>query len=288
MDGLYFAWQRHRGARHLDTPPYHRIRVLGTLGFILPSGVLFALVRPEGGLAVILPVAAIFAVFALVNAFTLQDLPSATEAGAPVARLPTLDAARALFSRPVLPFCAATALLQISHAGFYAFYPIHLVQNLGIESRWLGAISTVGVAVEAALMPLFGWLMARFGVRRLLVFGAVVTGLRLAVLAVAPGATPAILVNMLHGFVILGTLVAPVVFVNRMAGDAFRHSMQGVYTVALVGPARIGASLLCGWVSAIDIRITFTIGAISAAVAALLMLGLPKPGHAADNEAADT
>lgn len=279
QDGLYFALQSQRAATALPSPPYHRIRVLGTLGFIVPSLVLLILIPPGGSLAIILPTAAIFAVAAALNATTLPDprVKSAEMAGT---RLPTVDAARNLFSSSRLRFCIAMFLLQFAHAGYYAFYPIHLVQVLGVEQRWLGAISTLGVACEGAMMFAFGWIAARIGIRRLLAFGAAATALRLAILVFADDAAPAVLANILHGPIILGTLVAPVLFINQFAGDTYRNSMQGVFAVAIIGPARILGNLLSGRLSTYDTRWTFAVGAVLALAATVLILGLvarPSP-----------
>jgi uncharacterized membrane protein len=71
--------------------------------------------------------------------------------------------------------------------------------------------------------------------------------------------------------VILGTLIAPVVFVNRLAGDGFRNSMQGVLAVAVTGPAKLFAPLLNGWLAQIDDRLAFGVGAALAAIAAGLL-----------------
>lgn len=271
QDGLYFALQRQRAAAALPSPPYHRIRVLGTMGFIVPSVVLLVLIPAGGSLAIILPTAALFALMGAVNAATLPD-PRVKSAPAAGARLPTADAARELFRPSRLGFCIAMFLLQFAHAGYYSFYPVHLVQTLGVEQRWLGAISTLGVACEGSLMFAFGWIAARFGIRRLLAFGAACTALRMGILVFANDAAPAILANLLHGPIILGTLVAPVIFINQFAGDTYRNSMQGVFALAITGPARILGNLLSGRLSTYDTRWTFAVGTVFAVIATGLIL----------------
>ncbi|BET65616.1 nucleoside permease [Opitutales bacterium ASA1] len=270
MDGLYFAVQRRRSAEGLATPPYHRIRVLGTIGFIVPSAVLLALVPAGGGLEVILPVAVGFAVLALINCAWLPDPRGGEVKETKADTIPTADAARTLFGGKTVLFCLGVACVQLSHMGYYVFYPVHLVQSLGLDGRWLGAVSTLGVVAEAVLLLGFGWFTQRLGLVRMLTLGAVLTGVRLAAIATASDAAWAIAANLLHGPIILGTLVAPVVYINRLAGDSFRNSMQGVFVVAVTGPSKILGNLLAGWLAGHDTRWVFACGVATACMAALL------------------
>lgn len=270
-DGLFFAVQRHRRAQGLPTPAYHNIRFLGTVGFIVPSIVLLVLIPSGGSLNVVLPTAIVFAALAGLNALALPDPRIREKSTLPASRLPTFDALSALFSRRYLAFCFAMALVQVGHAAYYGFYPVHLVQSLDVDVRWLGTIINTGVAVEAVMMLGFGWMTVKYGVKNLLFWGCIITGVRLLLIAVSPTAAPAILANLLHGVVILGTLVAPVVFINRLAGDTFRNSMQGVFTVAVLGPARILGNLISGNLAEIDTRVTFVVGAVLAFAAAVIM-----------------
>jgi PPP family 3-phenylpropionic acid transporter len=270
MDGLYFAVQRRRSVEGLSTPPYHRIRVLGTVGFIVPSAVLLALVPAGGSLAVILPVAVGFAVLALINCAWLPDPRGGDAKETKADTIPTADAARVLFGGKTILFCLGVACVQLSHMGYYVFYPVHLVQSLGLDGRWLGSVSTLGVVTEAMLLLGFGWLTLRLGLVRMLTIGAVLTAVRLAAIGLAPDAAWAIAANVLHGPIILGTLVAPVVYINRLAGDSFRNSMQGVFVVAVTGPSKIVGNLLAGWLAGHETRWVFASGVATACMAAVL------------------
>lgn len=276
QDGLFFEVQRERVAAGLPVPAYHQVRVLGTLGYILPSAPLLLLIPKLGGLTTIFPVGAVFALLAAANAGKLsragtQERKALTRSG-----VPTKEAGRALLAGRTWLFCAAVALLQLTNSAYYLFYPVYLVQALGVEQRWLGMISTVGVSVEALLVLAFGWLCARIGPGRLLAWGALLAGLRLVIVAVAPNALPAILANALHGPIIVGTLVAPVVFINRLAGDHFRNSIQGLFAMAVLGAWRLVGNLVCGWAAEIDTRVAFGIGTAAALVAALIVFGWVK------------
>lgn len=269
-DGMCFAWRRREEEAGREAPPYHHFRLLGTLGYVVPSLLLLLLLRQGGDLTLVIYTALGFTVLSALNAAGLPDTRGVARPS-DGARLPAAQALRILFSRQWLPLSAALALLQVGSSCHYAVFPVHLTHSLGVEPRWLGMISTLGVAFEAPLIFGLGWLTARYGLRRVILIGAVASALRLGLLALAPNAPIAIATQALHGLVVVGTMVAPVVFVNHLAGDGFRHSMQGVLAVAVTGPCKLLAPLVNGWLAQIDHRLAFAFAAALAAVAALLL-----------------
>ena len=156
-----------------------------------------------------------------------------------------------------------------------------------MPARWLGAVSTLGLATEAVLMLGFGWFSRTLGARHMLALGAFLTGLRHLVIAIAPDAWIAIAANALHGPIVLFTLVAPITFINELAGDSFRNSIQGVYTMAVIGPARIGGHLLCGWLATTDTRLAFGVGggaALASGVLLLMSVGANQSERSSDSD----
>ena len=270
MDGLCFAWSRRRQGEGLTTPPYHHFRMLGTVGYVIPAIVLLFLLHEGADLTWVIYTSLAFALLAACNTLRLPEARGPDRLK-PAGKHPWLDALRVLFSRRWIWLSASFALLQVGSSCYYAVFPVHLTHNLGLSPRWLGLISSLGVAVEVPLIFGLGWLTARFGLRRVVIFGAVASMLRLGVLTLAPDATTAIATQLLHGMVVVGTLIAPVVFVNQLAGDSFRNSMQGVLAVAVTGPCKFLAPLVNGWLAQHDARWAFAFGSGLAGVAALLV-----------------
>lgn len=270
MDGLCFAWTQRCIREGRTPPPYHRFRLLGTIGYIVPAVVMLALLRDDRGLDWMVYTGVGFAVLAALNSLLLPDPrdPGNVSAGS---RIPTMDALRVIFSRRWIALCVALALLTVGNSCYAAVYPVHLAGNLGVDPRWLGLISSLGVLCEVPLILALGWLTARAGLRRIILIGAVASLLRLGLLAAAPYAGAAIASQVLHGWVTVGTLIAPVIFVNHLAGDGFRNSMQGVFAVAVVGPWKLLAPLLNGWLAQIDHRLAFGTSAGLALGAAVLL-----------------
>ena len=270
MDGLCFAWSRRREGQGLKTPPYHHFRMLGTVGYVIPAIVLLFLLREGADLTWVIYTSLAFALLAALNTLGLPEAHGPDRVKS-ASKHPSLDALRVMFSRRWIWLSASLALLQVGSSCYYAVFPVHLTQNLGVSPRWLGLISSLGVAVEVPLIFGLGWLTARFGLRRVVIFGAVASMLRLGVLALAPDATTAIATQLLHGTVVVGTLIAPVVFVNHLAGDGFRNSMQGVLAVAVTGPFKFLAPLINGWLAQHDARWAFAFGAALAGIAAAIV-----------------
>lgn len=275
QDGLYFTVARAREEEGLPTPPFHRIRVWGTVGFIAPSLFLFGFLRGGSSLEITLISAVICSLAGLINTFFLPEpaIPDRIKApsGQP-SRLPTAAAARVLFSYPAVLFCAGMALLQFAVAGYYSFYPLLLSDVVGFDREWLGPVSNIGVSVEIFFMLGFGWLCERFGIRRIMIFGALAITLRMAALAFFPTAAVAIGVQFFHGAIIMGTIVAPVVYLNRLAGDRFRNSIQGLYTMVIAGLFRILGNLFFGRVAETSLTSVFLYGSILALIGSLLFM----------------
>ena len=57
--------------------------------------------------------------------------------------------------------------------------------------------------------------------------------------AEGPFAAVAIGVQLIHGLTVLVIHVAPPIFLNQRAGDRYRNSMQGLYTMAFAGAGRV-------------------------------------------------
>ena len=287
QDGLYFRVARFRQASGKRTPPFHRIRVWGTIGFIAPSLVLFAGLRAGASLAIILIAAVAFSLAGLVNSRFLPEPEPTAAQGEPKetgSRLPTAAAAHVLFRPPILYFCAGMAVLQFAVAGYYSFYPLYLTEVVGIAPSWLGLISNIGVVVEIFFMLGFGWMSIRFGIRTIILVGAVAIAARMTALAFFPTAAVAIGVQFFHGLIIIATLVAPVVYLNQLAGDSFRNSIQGLYTMVIAGFFRILGNLFFGIVAQNSLISVFLYGAILSAIGAVFfMVAFREPGAAMDS-----
>ncbi len=282
QDGLFFALQRQRVERGEADEPYHRVRVWGTLGFIGPSLGLYLLMRRDGDTSWAIALAAAACVIAAVNTLLLPRVAAARPAHGDT--LPTLAAARRIFSPAMLPFTIAMWLIIMATSAYYTYYPAYLVEPpVGIDKAWVGLISSIGVTIEIGFILAFGRIAAGLGMRRLLIAAAAVTTLRMTLLWLAPTAAVGVGTQAMHGVMVVLIHVAPPVLLNRYADAACRNSMQGLFAMVVYGSGRIVGNLLAAPLAKVDLSLVFLMAAGLCAAATLLLTMRYREAH--DSEA---
>ena len=92
----------------------------------------------------------------------------------------------------------------------------------------------------------FGPLRRRFRLKGVLVLGIAAMVTRLTLLSQAPGLWAALAVQSLHGLEALALYVVPMIYIDRLAGDRFRSSIQGAYTMTVIACSRPLGALVAG------------------------------------------
>ncbi|MEQ7127304.1 MFS transporter [Actinopolymorpha sp. B11F2] len=287
LDGIFFTSQRTIPA--LAEVKYHRVRFWGTFGFMVPGVILyFVLVDGEAldslpllscGLAVLGVAAALFLPSRRRASVSAASLPSGGPGGrggrAPTQAAGRTDmrtlaraAGRLLRRRTTVVFIVSMFLLQASMSAYFAFYPLQATEVVGLSPRWIGLITNLGVALELGYMAAFGWLVARLGWRWLMVLGAAGMAVRVALLAAIPTVGIVVGTQVLHGLVIVVSMVAGRVILDRYAPDEIRHTAQGLYAMIVLGGGKIVGSALGGLIAAQDLSAVFWSAAAVASVAA--------------------
>lgn len=164
---------------------YGALRLWGSVGFILTSVAAGSLL--EGARVLWLP----FLLAAAIGGtwFALAGLgPGAPRAGRPApARL-----GPALRDRRVLAFLTVSFLMLASHGAYYGFLSLYLGLH-GYSSFAIGALWAWAVAAEIGVFLAGGPLLARFGLRTLVVLAVAATSLRWLLIAALPE-RPAVLI----------------------------------------------------------------------------------------------
>lgn len=251
LDGMNFTVQKLRRDKGLTTTPYNQIRIWGSIGFLLPSIFIYFLIEAGFTIGIILYATAFCALLSFLNTRRLPDFtPGANaepkKAGSRSNRLPTLDAAAVLFKGRVLVFCIALALAHWATTAYMAFFPLYLTRTVGFSEHVAGLVFNLGALLEIFFLLGLGWAMRKFGLKWILVGGMAATALRLLVLAAYPTPAAAIITQILHGPIIIAIYIGPVLYLNHMASDRFRNSIQGLFTMAVVGLPRIAGSIWAG------------------------------------------
>lgn len=253
LDGMNFTVQKLRMEAGKTTTPYHQIRIWGTVGFIIPSLLIYVLLESGFSVGIILYSTAGFALLSFLNTRRLPTFkPGAQEEetqqgkGEKKRKLPTMDAAAVLFRGRTLAFCVAMFLAHGATTAYMAFYPIYLTRTIGFSDQVAGLVFNIGAFLEIFFLLGLGWAMRKFGLKWILIIGMASTTLRMLTLAAFPTPEAAILTQILHGPIIIAIHVGPVLYLNSIAGDRFRNSIQGLFTMVIVGAPRIIASLWAG------------------------------------------
>jgi PPP family 3-phenylpropionic acid transporter len=175
--------------------------------------------------------------------------PKVADEEMPVRRgIPSVDAMRRLAAPDTRWLCAGLVFAFFAFVAYGAFFPVYLRQYAGVSAGESGLIITCGVVIEIFYVLGMARIRNRLGIRRFLLCGLASMSIRYLLLALFPGAATALVVQLVHGLEITALYVLPVLYLNELAGDHFRNSIQGVFAV-LLGASRITGSLLAGWIA---------------------------------------
>jgi PPP family 3-phenylpropionic acid transporter len=187
-------------------------------------------------------------------------------------RAPTLAAARALSRGPALALCASMFLGHLAAAAYYGFYPIYLMAEIGFAPEWVGMIFILGVLIELGVMFAVGALVRALGFKGALVLGLACSALRFAIMALWPSPFWAVATQGLHGIMVITLHVLPPMYLDGLARDAYRTSMQGLYTMVVVGLTRLVGNQVGGRLADISLLWLFGASAGALAIGAVLLL----------------
>lgn len=244
QDGLYFSAAQDERRAGRPVVEYPGVRVWGTIGFMVPSLVLYGWLHgsPDAHPAVISAIACA----ALCVTWSLTRLPPVHPAPAEAGRrLPTLEAFRVLARPATRWLCLGLALAAGCSATYHNFFPLYLRNTLGLGREWIPLIINLGVLGEVFYTLAFPWFRRVLGEKGILLAGLGLMTLRMTLLSWFPSVPMAIFVQLGHGLEILALFVLVPMLLNRLAGDHFRNSMQGAFSM-FMGGSRLLGTLIAG------------------------------------------
>lgn len=222
---------------------YGPVRAWGSLAFIastLVTGFVSGLFPAS---SIVWMVVAAQALALLASVVCVEDRPS--ERSGPAKAPPS----RLLLRPALLIAIAAAALIQSSHAAYYAVGSIHWLA-LGIEGPRIGVLWSIGVAAEIVLFWWSGRLPAWIAPQHLLLIGAIAAAVRWVGLAFDPTGPVLIPLQALHALsfaaTYLGMIRATALFAppgleaRAQAASATAHAVTMAAAMAVAG--RIEAS----------------------------------------------
>lgn len=280
VDGMTFSAMHREEEAGRRPPPYHRVRIWGSIGFMVPSVIIWAVLRYAGlsTTAAILTAAGAAAIASV----TAHRLPATGAVEPGQAKAPTLHAWRSLRRPAVLSLVGPLVLLFLAIAIFYAFYTRYL-QELGVGGEWMGLIVNIGVAAEIVLMLFAARFLHLVRLKGVMVLGAVAMVVRLGLLAAVPTVGVALATQVLHAPIVMALYLVPPMYLNAKADRRYRNSMQGLYSVLCFGVARLAGSAIGGYLAEYDLRLALGFGCgLGVAAAGWLVLGFRDDEACAD------
>lgn len=149
---------------------YARIRIWGSVGFILAVIVLGYMVDYQGP-EVVLPAVLVIFIGIWLTSLTVKD-------PAPEPHLEDQPSLASVLKKPaIIAFFVAVFLMQFGHGPYYSFYSIHMVDH-GFSKAAVGQLWALGVIAEVILFIYMHRFLDRWGAKRVLAWSLAIAALR--------------------------------------------------------------------------------------------------------------
>lgn len=222
-----------------DARAYTRMRLTGSIGFIVAAVVLGYLVELYGTWALYPTLACLGFGLAINGLFLPKESKPHPAAQVDKRFWGRLDRGWWLFVAAMM-------------AHWFAFSPYHYgftvaLEDAGIAAGHMGWIWALGVAAEVAFFAIAGWFFARFSFRDVLVMAMMANFVRWILVAGVPNGTVLALTQILHGFGFALYYAAAMQGVQFFCENRQRGSFQGLFSSMVGGLAGILGNTTSGW-----------------------------------------
>ncbi len=154
----------------------------------------------------------------------------------------------ALFRKPSFALLVLASLpVSIIHQ-IYFMQTAPFLSSIGLKDSLLMPAMTVGQFAEIAVMAGLGFMLKRLGFRWVIFIGAFAYFARYAIFGTVGLPLGVIVASQaLHGFCYACFFAAGFIYVDRLATDDIRHSVQTVYGIIILGLGPVLGGRLLGW-----------------------------------------
>jgi PPP family 3-phenylpropionic acid transporter len=221
-------------------PRYARIRVWGSVGFIVTVIVLGWLVEWQGA-EILLPSVLFIFIAIWFSALLVRD-PD------PEPHPQDQQSLAQILKRPaIIGFFVAVFLMQASHGPYYAFYSIFMTDH-GYNETLIGQLWALGVLAEVGLFVVMHHLLERFGARRVLVFSLLAAALRWLLIGGFVESLPILVIAQLLHAATFGTFhAAGIHLVQHYFRGRHKGRGQALYSSVSFGAGGAVGSLASGY-----------------------------------------
>lgn len=233
-------------AIHLHGGDYGRLRIWGSIGFVIPSFVL-PLVWSRSAdshidWTVPIVIFLVYSVIAFALSYRFPAVPPLRSHGISLAGFQLFR------NRTFVVLVGAVFLSRLAHCALEGFQSVYF-EEVGIDVENIGLFLSLGPLSEIVTIFYSQRWMVRVGARKLMALCMAALVLRLVVMSSAETNLALVLVQLLHCLT-FGTMhVVTILVVNQLAGDTIRASAQTLVTVFSNLLARLVGLSAAGWLA---------------------------------------
>lgn len=252
---------------HQDPSRYSRVRVWGSIGFIvtvLGAGVLLDTLPPASVLWLSLALMGGILGFALV-------VPESPTPPQPVATPPV----SAILAQPrVRALLGACFLMSAAHGALYTFYSIYLADH-GYSKSLVGTLWFLGVMAEILVFFFMARLLRSYSLRQILLAAFAAAVLRFLLIGLGVESLPVLLMaQLLHGLTFGAYHAAAIAAVNRWFPGRSQARGQALYSSLSFGAGGLLGGVISGWTwDSWGSTLTFALGSFFAVLGLVLVGG---------------
>ncbi len=243
---------------------YSRIRLWGSIGFILTVSLLGFLLEKRGvGLVPQMVLVLYLGIF--LNSLLVPEI----KVGHPQGRQESI---LVVLRRPeVIALLSVAFLMQASHSTYYAFYSIFM-EGIGYSRTAIGELWALGVIAEVVMFFFMHRLLPRWGARRVLIASLAIAVVRWLLVGLTPENLPLVLLAQLMHAATFGTFHAAAIhLIHRYFVGRHQGRGQALYSSLSFGAGGAVGSLLSGYLwEGIGAAATYGVSAAYALLAVII------------------
>ena len=216
---------------------YPKLRVWGTTGWIAGGLVVSFMGWELNEVPLLLSAGA-----SLLLSFYCMTLPDTPPKGSKEDKTKVLEMIR----NKSLIFMMLMAFLITIPTSFYYTFTNSFLTDLGIA--YPAAKMSIGQISEIMVMMSLAWLLRRFGIKKIILAGFIIWGIRYLFFVMGDKETEWLLATgiAMHGFAYCFAGLSVQIFVNTLASPEVRSTAQGIYSFVVNGAGTMAGSLLAG------------------------------------------
>jgi len=267
---------------------FGRLRAWGSLGWILPSGIIYAWMAlwPGTGLVFTVHLGIVLAVAMVVVACFLPHVaPGALHVGPEHAPgLTYLESVKRLLRNGGYMTALAVYFLVASSFGIQGIYASPWLEDAGLPRKWIGPSQCIGVFLEIALFLWQGKLLSRLSIAGTVLVGIGALIVRHLIFTFSDNLWLLVGSHLLTGVVVVYHHIGISVLINAIAPKEVRSTAQTLMILVGSGLGPMLTNLGVGWIAAVtgqNLRAVFGFATALAVLGGLLLVVRAKKLNAA-------